>query len=94
MDHCQYVYKLKIKICSIIFQNQEGKAFLEKNLTEWKKPMLMNQFDEEDKTEASASSDDKATGAKKRGKGAKCGPKGKKPKMSKASTMAVTAKVS
>lgn len=74
-------------------QQQEGKAFLEKNLTEWKKPMLMNQFDEEDKTEAGVSSDDKAAGGNKRGKGAKGGPKGKKPRMSKAGTMAVTAKV-
>ncbi len=55
--------------------------------------MLMNQFDEEDKTEAGVSSDDKAAGGNKRGKGAKGGPKGKKPRMSKAGTMAVTAKV-
>lgn len=73
---------------------QEGKAFLEKNLTEWKKPHLMDQFEKEEK---SADGDDgskkKAAGGNKRKKAAKGSAATKKPKMSKANTMAVTAKV-
>jgi len=55
---------------------KDGKAFLEKNLTEWKKPGLLGHFNDEDGSDT----------APKGKKGAKKGA------MAKAGTMAVTAK--
>lgn len=81
---------------TIEITSKEGKAFLDKNLTEWKKPLLMDQFAEDDIDRAApgASSDGKATvGNNKRGaKSTKKGAGGKKPKLAKTGTMAATAK--
>lgn len=57
---------------------KSGKAFLDKNLTEWKKPFLMTQFEEENGAEESSDSEAKSPPAK--------------PKMAKHNTMKGTAK--
>jgi len=67
---------------------KDGKAFLEKNLTEWKKPGLLGHF--EDKEGAGSST--AAKGGAKGGVKGKKGAAAKKAKMAKAGTMVATAK--
>lgn len=65
---------------------QEGKAYLDKNLTEWKKPYLMDDNENAEKTEENAADDveeEVETDSSPL----------KKPKMSKHTTMKGTAKV-
>jgi hypothetical protein len=80
--------------------SKEGRAFLEKNLTEWKKPLLLDAAVDDSKSTSSTSSGKKGRGGKKTA--AKDTeeideedyeqPAAKKARMAKATTMEVTAK--
>ncbi len=43
---------------------QEGEAFLDKNLTEWKKPVLMEHFDGDKASEPAAADEQNGEGIK------------------------------
>jgi len=65
--------------------SKEGKAFLEKNLTEWKKPGLLGHFAADDNVGSSENALKKGGGAKKKGPT-------KKTALAKKGTMVATAK--
>ena len=66
---------------NILDEFQDGKGFLDKNLTDWKKPHLMEHFDGEEEEEEDSPTPPPAPA------------KGKKGKMAKHTTMKGTAKV-
>ena len=43
--HCAVLPSLMLSFEFMTFVIQEGKAYLEKNLTEWKKPILIDRID-------------------------------------------------
>jgi len=71
------------KAGTMVLTAKDGKAFLDKNLTDWKKPGLMGHFDEK----GEANNPDEKKGAK-----GKKGAPAKKGRMAKAGTMVATAK--